>query len=109
MQLAQYQRQFAAMGVNVAALTTDRTTKLKSFSDRYDIGYPLLSDRSAKHVNAFRVRNKEYRRGHQAYGVPHPGVLFIDVSGLIRGKAAIRGYQRRPSFEELLTLVREKS
>lgn len=109
MQLAQYQRQFAAMGVNVAALTIDRTSKLKSFSDRYGISYPLLTDRSAKHVNAFKVRNKGYRRGHQAYGVPHPGVLFIDVSGLVRGKAAVRGFQKRPSFEELLELVKEKS
>ena len=58
-------------------------------------------------VNALRIRNREHRRGDRAYGVPHPGVLYVDASGTIALKFAKRGYKARPSFKEIYAGVTE--
>ena len=105
MQLAEVHEKFEAVGVNVAAMTTDKVRKLERFSKKYDIQYPLLYDKAARHVNAFRIRNHEFKPGHMAYGVPHPGVIFISPTGQILAKAAIGGYRKRPKFKDLFEMV----
>lgn len=67
----------------------------------------MLHDRGARMVNALRIRNREHRRGDRAYGVPHPGVLYVDASGTIALKFAKRGYKIRPTFTEIYTGVTE--
>ena len=90
------------MGINVAGMTYDSLDKLAKFHGKEELGYPLLRDEAAKHVNAWGVRNEDYEEGHRAYGIPHPGILFIAPSGEVLAKFAVRGYKKRPMFEELL-------
>ena len=101
MELTKWQDQFAALGVAVAGMTYDDVPVLANFAAERDIGYPLLSDKGAKHVNALGIRNEQYGADHFAYGVAHPGIFFVDAQGVVRLKRAVPGYRERPSLEEL--------
>lgn len=103
--MTQWQDDFEALGVNVAAMSYDGTEVLADFAAAQNISYALLSDEGAKHVDALGIRNENYGADHMAYGVPHPGILFVDASGVIRLKRAVSGYQARPPFDELRDAV----
>lgn len=109
MQLAQWQTRFETLGVTVAGMTYDSQEILASFHDKEALGYPLLRDVDQAHVNAFGVRNEDYGPGHSAYGVPHPGIVYIDAKGIVRAKFAAQGYRSRPSFEEVFATVSQMS
>lgn len=106
MQLEEYRTQFAALGVNVAGMTYDAQTILAGFHGEQSLGYPLLRDENAMHVNAYGVRNEDYAEGARAYGVPHPGILFVDAKGVVKAKYAVAGYRKRPPFDQLLEDVK---
>ena len=91
--------------MQVAAMTYDGVDKLAAFQEKHGVGYPVLSDQGAVHVNALGIRNEEYGEGHGAYGVAHPGIFLIDAEGIIRLKRALPGYRDRPPFDELLGAV----
>ena len=99
MQLEQWRDQFAALGVNVAGMTYDDLEVLSEFHTEQQLGYPLLRDEQAKHVNALGIRNLDYEEGHRAYGIPLPGILFIGPDGTIKAKYAVPGYRSRPPFK----------
>ena len=86
-------------------MTHDAVDKLAAFQEKHGVGYPVLSDAGAAHVEALGIRNEEYAEGHGAYGVAHPGIFLIDADGIIRLKRALPGYRDRPPFDELLTAV----
>ena len=100
-QLAQWQERFAALGVNVAAMTYDNLTILAEFHGEQNLGYPLLRDEDIKHVNAYGIRNEDYAAGHPGYGIPIPGILYVLKDGTIAGKYAVPDYRSRPPFEEV--------
>lgn len=106
-QLASWKEKFAALDVNVAAMTYDDQSVLAKFHDDNRLGYPLLQDVDVKHVNAFGIRNMNYEPGDSGYGIPEPGILFIDPDGVVRAKFAVPGYRSRPAFEEIYRVVGE--
>lgn len=104
--MKEWQGDFEALGVHVAALSYDGVDTLSAFAEAEGIGYVLLSDEGGKHIDALGIRNENYEEGHFAHGVPHPGVLFVDAAGMIRLKRAVPGYRERPLLDELLAAVR---
>ena len=104
--MTEWQERFAEIGVALAAMSYDDVEPLTAFAEDHDIGYALLSDEGARHVNALGIRNEEYAEGHGAYGIPHPGVFFIDANGVIALKRAVPGYRERPPLDELHGAVR---
>jgi len=100
-QLARWQERFDQLGVNVAGMTYDGISGLASFHAQQQLAFPLLRDVGAKHVNALGVRNQDYSVGHQAYGIPHPGILLIAPDGMLLAKFAEPGFKERPSFEHV--------
>ena len=82
-------------------MTNDSLEILDTFHMENQLGYPLLQDENGKHVNALGVRNEDYAEGHNFYGIPHPGILFISSDGEIKAKYAVPGYRARPPFDEL--------
>ena len=56
--MTKWQARFQALGVEVAAMSYDDVPPLTAFAADEDIGYPLLSDKGAKHVDALGIRNK---------------------------------------------------
>lgn len=105
MQLADWQERFAALGVNVAGMTYDEAAKTADFIAQEGLGYPILQDEDAQHVNAFGIRNVDYEPDSRFYGIPYPGILFIAPDGTVRGKYAEPGYRSRPEFEAVLASV----
>lgn len=104
--MTEWQDDFDALGVAIAAMSYDDAAANAAFAEDRGIGYPLLSDQGAKHVDALGIRNQDYEAGHFAEGVPHPGVFYIDAKGVIALKRAVPGYRDRPPMDELLASVR---
>lgn len=105
-QLEEWRERFAQLGVNVAGMTYDARAKLAEFHGKQALGYPLLRDENARHVNALGVRNLDYEEGHPQYGIPYPGILFIGADGTIKAKFAVPGYRARPPFDAVYEAVR---
>jgi len=89
-------------------MTYDSVDLLKAFHDKSKLGYPLLHDEAAKHVVALGILNPQYKPGHSAYGIPHPGILLISPEGKVLARFAELGYRQRPPLEEVLEVVRER-
>ena len=107
MQLADWQDEFAALGVEVAAITYDPVATQRRFADASGISYALLSDQDVASVKAYDVLNTEYPPGHKGYGIPYPGVFFIDRNGIIAAKFAVPGYRERPPFDVMEAKLRQ--
>ena len=90
-------------------MTYDSEDILQEFHMRSDLGYPLLRDVDAQHVNALGVRNEQYEAGHSAYGIPHPGILVLAPSGELLVKFAVPGYRQRPPLEDVLAAAEQAS
>ena len=87
-------------------MTYDAAADLAAFAADREVGYPLLSDKGSKYIDALGIRNEQYPEGHPGYGVAHPGILFVDRSGVVRLKRAHANYRTRPPFDEVLDAVR---
>ena len=67
--------------------------------------FPLLKDEDIKHVSAFGILNEDYSPGHKGYGIPHPGILYLDSERMIRAKFAAEGYKKRPPMQDIYAEV----
>jgi peroxiredoxin len=105
-QLAQWRDRFAEIGVQVAGMTYDEQMLLAEFHEQEQLGYPLLRDEDALHVDAYGVRNTEYEPGHQGYGIPYPGILYIRPDGVVALKFAVPGYRERPPLAEVYEAIK---
>lgn len=86
-------------------MTYDSVEILKKFKKDKELSYPLLSDENAKHVLAYEILNHDYKVGDPGYGVPHPGVLYIDEDNVVTYKIASPGFRDRPSFEAIYSSI----
>ena len=86
-------------------MTYDDLSVLADFHSKQSLGYPLLRDEAAKHVLAYGILNEDYQPGDRAYGIPHPGILFVGNDGTVLAKFAVPGYRSRPPFNDLLDTV----
>lgn len=102
MQLTEISNQFAAMGVNIAAMTYDSVEVLKFVEEEQGVEFSLLRDESITHVNSLGILNEDYEPGDRAYGVPHPGIFLISPDGVIRAKFAEEGFRARPDFDNII-------
>ena len=102
MQLEAHKTDIDELGIAVVVMTYDSLEALANFHSENEISYTMLRDVDAQHVNALGIRNEDYPEGHRAYGVPHPGVIYVDAEGIIRAKYAVAGYRERPPFDALI-------
>lgn len=107
-ELAQWQTRFEALGVRVAAMSYDTEAVLAAFHAEHDLGYPLLRDEDVRHVKAYGILNPQYQPGHEAYGIPLPGVLFVAPDGRIVDKFAVPDYRERPDYGDVYRAVSER-
>ncbi len=101
--MVQLQRDLKAIeaaGVQIVGISYDDTKKLKTFSDRHKITFPMLSDPESKTIDAYHIRN-EAAKG-KAVGVPHPGTFILDREGVIRAKLFLEGIRDRHTTEALV-------
>ena len=103
--MAQWRDRFAEIGVQVAGMTYDDRSVLAEFHGAENLGYPLLQDENAAHVDAYGVKNTEYEPGHMGYGIPYPGILYVQPDGVVALKFAVPGYRQRPPLAEVFEAV----
>ncbi len=86
-------------------MTYDRREVLAAFHSENELGYPLLQDENVRHFEAYGIKNEQYQPGESGYGIPHPGIVFVNADGLVEFKFADRGYRDRPSFEAIFSAL----
>ena len=83
-----------AAGVQVVGISYDSLEILKKISESMEIPFLLLSDEGSKTINEYGL--------HYEDGMPHPGTMLIDQTGVIRAKLFERGYRIRHTSDELV-------
>ena len=71
-------------GYTLATLSYDAPTILQKFARQRDIFYIMLSDEKSAMIDAFDLRDPQYKPGSKAHGVPRPAIFIIDAEGVIR-------------------------
>ena len=89
----------------MVGMTYDELSVLKAFSQNHKLPYPLLRDEQIKHVSAFNILNTEYGPDHQGYGIPYPGIIYLDADQIVRAKFADQGYKKRPALKEVYEVL----
>lgn len=95
----------AKRGFRLAALSYDPPAILSAFAKAREIPYRLLSDEGSVTIDAFGLRDPQYKPGHFAYGVPQPSIFVLAPDGTILAKLAEEGYRTRPTVEAVLEAV----
>jgi len=88
-------------------MTYDPLEALAAFKARTGLGFPLLHDENHRHVDALGIRNEKFSPDHKAYGVPHPGIMFVDPQGKLIRSFAQTDHRQRPHLGEVLAEVRK--
>ena len=84
----------SAASVQVVGISYDSIDILKKFSDSQEIPFLLLSDEGSETIRAYGLHFKD--------GLPHPGTVLVDRSGVIRAKLFKEGYVNRHTSDEIL-------
>ncbi len=86
-----------ALGYTLIGISYDPVATLDKFSEKWSIGFPLLSDDGSRIIDAFGLRNdSRYKEGDRAWGVPYPMLIVTDSEGTILAKLSKEGYRDRP-------------
>ena len=94
-----------AKGYNLAAISYDNTDTLAAFHEKWSIDYPLLSDEGSVAIDAFGLRNPEYKKGGMAHGVPYPILFIINPDKVILKKLHTPNYRKRPPTADIIAAL----
>ena len=83
-----------AQGFGVAAILYDPQETLRTFSNRWGIEFPLLSDVGSVVIQRYGILNRE-AEGTRASGIPYPGTFILDPSGRVVDRVFEPRYQER--------------
>jgi peroxiredoxin len=83
-------------GYRMAGISYDSPEILKTFIERRNIGYTLLSDPKSEVIDRYKLRDPQYPPGNRAYGVPRPIIFILDKNGVIKAKLYEETYTKRP-------------
>ena len=92
-------------GYRMAGISYDRPQTRKTFIDRRQIGYTLLSDPRSVIIDRYKLRDPQYPPGSFAYGVPRPIIFVLDKSGTIKAKLYEETYTKRPPATLLISTI----
>jgi peroxiredoxin len=95
----------ATRGYTLAAISYDEPQVLSDFTEKRGINYPLLSDKGSVTIDAWALRDPQYKPDSMAFGVPMPGIFIIGPNGKVRAKLAEAGYKTRPPLEAVLASI----
>jgi hypothetical protein len=82
-------------GLRIAAVSYDSEETLRSFAEKYQIRFPLLSDRDSAVISSFGIFNTNIAPGLRAHGVPHPVEYLVAPDGIVIRKYFVPNYQHR--------------
>lgn len=105
MDFREAQAPLEARGYKLAAISYDPPEVLAAFARQRQISYEFLSDKGSVTIDAFALRDPQYRPDSFAYGVPRPVIFIISRRGVIEAKLAEEGFKVRPSVAAVLAAV----
>lgn len=79
----------------MAAISYDSVAILKSFADRKNIGFSLLSDEDSSVIRAFGILNEAVPKNSDFYGIPNPVTFIVDEKGIVRSRYSEEDYRHR--------------
>lgn len=82
-------------GLRIAAVSYDSQETLHHFAEKYEIRFPLLSDRDSAVIRSLGILNTNIAPDLRAYGVPHPVEYLIAPDGRVIRKYFVPNYQHR--------------
>jgi peroxiredoxin len=92
-------------GYRMAGISFDSPQILKTFIERRQIGYTLLSDPKSEIIDRYKLRDPQYPPGSFAYGVPRPIIFVLDKSGTIKAKLYEETYTKRPPASLVISTI----
>jgi peroxiredoxin len=92
-------------GYRLVSISYDAPEVLAGFAKKYGVTYKMTSDKGSAMIDAFGIRDPQYKEGSRAYGVPKPGIFIVDRKGIVRAKLAEEGYKVRPPSEAIIAAV----
>ena len=102
MELEQNAEQFRKIGYNVVAISYDSPAVLRSFAERKNIHFPLLSDPDSKIIRAIGILNEEIPKNTPFSGIPYPGTFIVDDKGVVTAKYFEDDYKQRYTAADIL-------
>lgn len=82
-------------GLRIAAVSYDSSETLRNFAEKYQIRFPLLSDRDSAVIRSFGILNTNIAPGLRAHGVPHPVEYLVAPDGKVIRTYFVPNYQHR--------------
>ena len=95
----------ASKGYRLVTVSYDEPEVLSAFAAKNAIPYTMLSDKGSVAIDAFGIRDPQYKEGSKAFGVPQPAIFIVGRDGIVRAKLAEEGFKVRPSPEAVLAAV----
>jgi hypothetical protein len=89
-------------GLGLVAVSYDSVEVLKSFADRKQITFPMLSDPGSKIIKSYGILNETVDKSTPFYGVPYPGTYVLDAKGTIVSKYFEDDYKERETVSSIL-------
>lgn len=93
------------LGVEIAVATYDSVDTMRTFAERFDIRYPLLSDQGSSMIRALGILNQGHGPGSLGHGIAHPMVLVIDAAGTLRHRFSETHYSDRADKDRVLDVA----
>jgi peroxiredoxin len=90
-------------GYRMAGISYDNPQILKTFIERRQIGYTLLSDPKSEIIDRYGLRDPQYPPGSPAYGVPQPIIFILDRT--IKAKLYEETYTKRPPASLVISTI----
>ncbi len=88
--------------MGLAAISYDSVPVLKSFADRKQITFPLLSDPESKIIRSFGILNETVEKSNPFFGVPNPGTYVLNPKGVVIAKYFEDDYKERDTASAIL-------
>jgi peroxiredoxin len=92
-------------GYRMAGISYDSPQILKTFIERRQIGYTLLSDPKSQIIDRYGLRDPQYPPGNLAYGVPRPIIFILDKTGTIKAKLYEETFTKRPPASLVISTI----
>lgn len=99
-------QEFTNSGYKVVTISYDQPETLKTFSDKRDIKFSLLSDSQSEIIKSFGILDPNQTPGTRFYGIPHPAIYVINSHGIITAILSEEGYKDRPGLQDVLDALR---
>ena len=106
MQLSELSHEFKDLGITIFTITYDSNEDAAKFHAQRELAFDILSDKDSDLIKQLGILNPAPKPGDRVYGIPLPGIFYLDETGVIRGKWAERSYQDRPELSDILAAIK---